>query len=344
METPHLAYLLAHPTSIGVGAAHPSLLLLLAAATAFFLWSHPAGRRAAALRAAAFACLVLALAGVRLTARMPTDHLTLVAAVDLSASIDAAGREWSRRYLNEVQARLAPGDDLAVLTFAGDTDLVHGPGAPVPIERWRAATASAATDLSRAIDGAMALFPSDGQRRLLLLTDGNETRGDSRRQIPWLRSAGVRVDAAVPPHPTQPAVRIDKLVAPPIVGADSLVPVRIVAHNPGKLRPAVLNLYLDDEIADSTAVELQPGRSALLFPSQLGPEGSHRLRAELAVEGDRSTATDAREIGITVRGRSRILLVTPREHSPVAQALARKGLAPIVQPAAALRSLDALLP
>ena len=349
MDTPSLAYLLAHPLSLGMSVAHPGWIALLAAGAAFFLWPYRPGAgapqsAAGALRAAAFACLVLALAGLRLTSRMPNDHLTLVAAVDLSDSIDEEGREWARRYLNEVESRLAPGDTLAVLTFAGDVELVQGPGAPAPIERWGPAPSGGVTDLSRAIDSAMALFPSDGERRLLLLTDGNETRGDSHRQVPWLRAEGVRVDAAVPPHHTVPDVRIDKVVAPPIVGADSTVAVRIIAQNPGKLRPAVLNLYLDDQIADSTAVELQTGRSALVFPTQLNSEGSHRLRAELAVDGDPTPDNNAREIGITVRGRTRVLLITSREHSLLAQALERKGLTPITQPPATLRSLDALLP
>lgn len=97
MEAPSLTYLLAHPTALGVGAAQPGLLLLLVAAALFFLWPHPAGRRASWLRAAAFACVVLALAGVRLTARLPSDRLTLIAAVDLSDSIGSDGREWARR-------------------------------------------------------------------------------------------------------------------------------------------------------------------------------------------------------------------------------------------------------
>lgn len=344
MDTPSLAYLVAHPTSIGIGAAYPVVLALLVGGIAFVLWRHPAGRRASALRLAAFASLVLALAGVHLTTHLPSDHLTLVAAVDLSDSVDDDGREWSRRYLNEIAGRLAPGDDLAVLTFAGDAELMQGPAAPAPVEHWRPLHPSTATDLSRAIDSAMALFPSDGQRRLLLLTDGNETRGDSRRLVPWLHAEHVRVDAAVPPHHNAPDVRIDRIVAPAIVGADSVVPVRIVAANGGKLRPAVLNLYLDEQIADSAAVELQPGRSALVFPSQLGGQGSHRLRAELAVDNDPTPANNTREIGITVRGRSRVLLVTKGEYSPLAQALTRKGLTAVVRPPSQLQNLDALLP
>ena len=344
MDTPSLSYLIAHPLSLGVSTARPAILLLVAAAVAFVLWRHPAGSRAGAFRIAAFVSLILALAGVHLTTRLPSDHLSLVAAVDLSDSIDAGGREWARRYINELSARLAPGDDLAVLTFAGDVELVHGPGAPAPIEAWRPVVPSTATDLSRAIDSAMALLPSEGPRRLLLLSDGNETRGEAARQIPWLSAEGVRVDVAVPPHRSEPDVRIDKLIAPPISGADSLVPVRVVAHNGGKLRPAVLNLYLDDVMADSTAVELQPGHNALVFPSQLGAEGSHRLRAELAVDGDPTPANNSREIGITLRGRTRVLLVGAREHSPLAQALQRKGLEPTVVRAAQLRGLEVLLP
>ena len=104
MDAPSLPYLFAHPTAIGVDAIHPFALFLLAGIGAFFVWRHQAGTRASVLRAAAFACLVLALAGVHLTIRVPADHCTLVAAVDLSDSIDDEGRDWSRRYVNELAA------------------------------------------------------------------------------------------------------------------------------------------------------------------------------------------------------------------------------------------------
>jgi uncharacterized membrane protein len=341
MDAPSLGYLLAHPLAVGAAVERPLVLLLLLGGAAFLLWPAATGRSSGALRAAAFVAVVLALSGLRLILRVPSDRMTLVVAVDLSDHVDDEGREWARRYVNEVQRRLAPDDAVAIVTFAGDAELFQGPGSPSSVDHWRAGTATG-SDLSRAIDTAMALFPSDGARRLLLLTDGNETGGDSRRDLPWLRAADVRVDAATPPRAHAAAVRIDKLVAPPIVGADCTVPVRAIVQNPGKLQPAVLNLYLDEQIADSTAVELQPGRSALLFPTQFGGEGSHRLRAELSLEGDASAGTAAREIGITVRGPTRVLVISGHDHSAVPEALARKGFAPVVQDASALRSLEAL--
>ena len=99
-----------------------------------------------------------------------------------------------------------------MLTFAGDVELVQGPGAPAPIEPGAAPrTAHGHRPRAAPSTAPWRLLPSDGQRRLLLLSDGNETRGDSRRQMPWLRAEGVRVDAAVPPHRSEPDVRIDKL-------------------------------------------------------------------------------------------------------------------------------------
>jgi hypothetical protein len=116
MEAPSLSYLLAHPTAIGIGVAHPRVLFLLAAAALFFLWPHPAGRRASALRAGALACVVLALAGVRLTARLPTDRLT-VAAIDRPDNrARIVGGTPRQRAARSARA----GDDRR-LTFAGDS-------------------------------------------------------------------------------------------------------------------------------------------------------------------------------------------------------------------------------
>lgn len=348
MEAPSLAYLAAHPTAIGIGATHPALLLCALAGVAFFLWPYsraPHIRTAiGTLRAAAVACVAFALAGVHITVRVPDDRIALVAAVDTSASIDDGGRRWSRRFIEKVASHLAPNDSLAVVTFSAEPALAQGPGAPEPLAPWPESAPVASTDVSRAIDAAMALFPSDGDRRLLLVTDGNETRGDAGRQAPWLRAAGVRVDAVVPPHSELAGVRVEKVVAPPVMAADSAAAVRVIVNNPGPARPAVLNLYVDGKLADSAAVQLEAGRGVLVRPTRVDASGSHRLRAEVRVNGITAAAGGAGEVGINVRPPTRVLLLAANSPAPLVEALRRQGLAVEPKPPAALRDVQSLRP
>ncbi|MEO8601998.1 MAG: VWA domain-containing protein [bacterium] len=344
MDSPSLAYIFAHLSALGITARHPSAMLLLVVIPLFLLRPHPSGRLATALRSAAYLAVVLCLAGFELTTRMPSEHLSVVAAIDASPSVDAGGRDWARHYVNALQAVMAPGDELGVLTFSADVDLVRAPAPPVEIANDLQGSDTPVTDLGMAIDSAMALLPADGERRIVLLTDGNQTRDDARRRLGWLRAAGVRVDAAVPPSPAQADVRIDKVLVPPLVGSERITPVRVVADNGGALRTAVLNLYLDEVMADSAAVELPPGRSALSLPTQLVGEGSHRLRAELVVRDDPQPENNSRDVGVTVRGATRALVLSSKPRSPVARALERKGVRVEVQPPNALRGLDTLRP
>ena len=326
MDPPSLTYLVAHPTAVGITCLRPLALALALALPVFFVWQHRAGRRVGALRAAAFLAVVFALAGLRLTVRLPDDRLTLVAAVDMSESIGDNGAEWIQRYVGQVAGALAPGDKLAVLTFANDVRLVRPAAPPEPVRNLRPPLSRTATDVGRVIDSAMTLFPPEGERRILLLTDGNETRGNSRQQVTRLQAAGVRVAVAVPPHRNEPDVRVDKLIVAPLVGEYQIVPLRVVVYNHGKERSALLNLLLDDQIMDSAAVELQPGVNTLELPSRLFGLGSHRLRAELEVEGDTTPGNNYREMGITVRGKTRVLFLSARARSPLVRVLARRGL------------------
>ena len=333
MPEPSLSYLFSHPTSLGIGAERPLLLALLLVTPLFFVLRPAGSRRSVRLRSAAFVALVLALAGLRVTTALPDQRLTLVALVDLSESIDDGGRAWAERYLREVAAALAPEDELAVMAFAADVDVLRAPGPPDGAFDLAPPQRRGATHLGTAISSALALFADSGQRRILLLTDGNETDGDSRRHIPRLREAGVRLDAAVAPHEQGPDSSVDKLVVASLVAENQTVPVRVVTRNAGRRRTALLTFYLDDQLLDSVAVELQPGINTFDLPTQLSGRGSHRLEARLAAEEDTRAANDSRQTGVTVIGRTRALVVTSRGRSLPGAVLARRGIeAEVVAP------------
>ncbi len=329
MDSVPLSYLLAHPTSLGLAAEKPLFLLLLAAAALFFLVPiDAAGRRVAALRAAAVACIVASLAGLSLTTSLPSKELSIVAAVDVSSSISDAGIEWSRRFLHSLRSSLAPGDRLSVLTFADSPAIQSIAAEEHDIESIERSGEAAGTNIAAAIDQAMGLFPAASQKSLLLLSDGNETTGDSKRRIETLRALAVRIDAVSPAQPVEAAVRIARLTAPAIAAPERPVPLRVVIRNGRGAHPAVLNLYLDNRITDSVAVELAAGLNTFDFLLSIPAPGGHVIRAEVVLDGDgdATVALRSRERSLTVRADTHVLLATNRRYSALAEALEARGV------------------
>jgi Mg-chelatase subunit ChlD len=333
-----LSYLLGNPGALGLDLSRPLAASLLLLVALFFLRPHPGGRGVAWLRSASFAAVVAALAGLRVTATLPARERSVVIAVDASDSVGADGIAWANKMVAQVRRTSAPGDTIDVLTFAADAELQSQQQAPLDASTHHGSTAS--TRLANAIDESLALFAPERDRVLLLLTDGNETDGDGRARIPGLRAADVTVYAAAPPPQPDNGVRVQSLIAPPTTASGRIVPVRLVAENRGKARAAVLRLYLDDEIIDSSALQLGAGINSFDLATRIDGAGGHRLRAEITAEGDNTPANNSAEVAITLQGPLHVLLITPRRHSGTAATLRRQGFAVDTQaPGAALGEL-----
>jgi len=342
-----LTYLLAHPETLGVSVHQPAALLLLLLVPVLVRYGRVARARrgwAMGLRTAGFTLLVLALAGVTPSARLPSDRLSLVAAVDVSQSVDADGRKWEGRYLDAVASALAPGDELAVVPFAKDAVVVRPPGAPAPVDLTHVAMSDTATDIGRALDTAMALFPADAERRLLLLTDGNETRGSALSKVARAQRSAVSIFAAVPPHAGGLDVAVEKLAVAPLVAEGSVFPVRVILRNQATVRPATLNLSVDGEWLGEEKLTLQPGLNAVEIPYRMNGPGSHILRAQVWAPGDVVAGNNYRQAVVMAGGKSRVLLVTSNPKSALESILARREIGvTAVTPAEFPAQLDALV-
>ena len=341
-----LSYLLAHPQVPALTVARPAALALLALVALFAVLGPRTGqpaRRTLVLRTMACTLVVLALAGVGLSTAVPHDRLSLTAVVDRSQSIDADGRRWTQRYVDQVRAALAPDDEFAVVAFGGDVAVLQPPGPPQGVDLNAAPVAGGATDIGRALQTAIALFPADGERRVLLLTDGNETRGDARAELPRAQRAGVTIFAAAPPHTQRIDMAVDKLTMPPLVTDGSVFAVRLAVRNEGPPRTAELTLTIDGAVVGRQPVTLQSGLNAVEVPYRLAGVGSHRVRAELSGMADAIPGNNWREATLMVGGPLRVLLVGTGRSATLDRALERTDasvtrLAPPQAPA----SVDAL--
>jgi uncharacterized membrane protein len=337
----NLWYLIAHPGSATLTFESPGVLSLVAAAVLFLLIARrdwPRRRAALWCRLVAFCLVVLALAGLRLSTRLPDDRLSLIALLDVSQSIDQEGRAWQEDYLERAAAALAPGDEIGIVKFGHNAAVVQPPGTqqsyPVDDEMVK----PAATNIGKALDTAMALFPPDVERRVLLLSDGNETRGSSVATIPRALRSKVAIFAAVPPHAGGADASVEKLVVPPVVAEGAVFPVRIVLRNHGPAREGRLSLHLDGELLGEERLELHQGLNAVEIPYRMEGPGSRRLRATIFVGNDAIRANDYREEALTIGGEPRALVVSSRARPPIAVVLERKNVRVTVQSASEVPS------
>ncbi len=342
---PGLSYLLAHPDTLSLTFSAPLLLLGLAALP-LFLWRERAtiDARLRWLRASAWTLIVLAAAGAALSAYVPHQQLAVVALVDHSASIDEEGRRWQQRYVNELAAALAPDDELAIVGFSGEAQVLQPPAAPIAVD-MSADPIGASTDIGTALDTALALFPPDSERRLVLLTDGNDTRGRVDAAAARAASAGVKIYAAVPPHQGGPDAAVEKLALPVLVPEETVFPVRVVVRNYGVSTRGTVTLSVDSKSIGKEAVDLAPGLNSIEIPYRMQGAGSHRIRAEILVDGDVVAANNSRETTLMVGTKPRVLVIADHQRSALSTILQRKDLdVVVVAPGSAPGRVEDLLP
>ena len=64
------------------------------------------------------------------------------------------------------------------------------------------------------MNGRFALYPEGAEKRLLLVTDGNETTGRARQTVPIAKQMGIAIYTVIPPGGRHAEVSLEKFVVP----------------------------------------------------------------------------------------------------------------------------------
>ncbi len=157
------------------------------------------GLFAAALRVLAFAALVFALSGFGIPTRTASRQVETVALIDQSRSIAPDQQQWMRAKVRELARAGGPRDQLAVLGFGRDVRMLSPMGDPRLFSMPAISADPSATDIGEALSAADSLFSPEADKRILLLSDGNQTLGDAAAEVPALVENHTRVFSAAPP-------------------------------------------------------------------------------------------------------------------------------------------------
>src|SRR5712692_6740375 len=203
---------------------HPYYLLVLPPALAWVFWLAWTSdvqvgkwRRwlAAGLRTVVLLALGLALAGLQW--RRPLEGMSVFFLLDRSDSIPSAQQEAARRYVNKAAADRKKGDRVGLLVFGAEAALETSADDKIDLNNTKilAVVGTERTDIAGAVRLGTAAFPQDGQKRLVLMSDGNENTGDAMTAVLAARQLGVTLDV-VPMGVTRGNdVSVQKLTVPP---------------------------------------------------------------------------------------------------------------------------------
>ncbi|GAB4498711.1 MAG: VWA domain-containing protein [Anaerolineales bacterium] len=303
---------------------NPPALILLLLLIPIILWGLPRRGRARTreglallLRVLIFTALIFALAGFSL--RRTTDQMATIFLLDVSDSVPMESRAFGVGYAQKAVKAMRPEDRAALILFGGealiDQPLQTNPlwGTPASIPR------SDQTDLSAAIRLALALYPPDAARRLVILSDGRETLGDARAALEVARASGVDVMAVT-------LLGAQSNSASEVILRAVKMPPRLRENEPFDLTLEVsalqntaagVRVLAAGEILYEGEINLRKGTQTLRLPLRAGTPGFVQYRVELFPAADGFFQNNTLSTFSRVDGPPRVLVVAPPAGEPL---------------------------
>jgi len=310
---------------------HAHWLLLLPLAWAWVAWlawksdvQIASWRRwtAVSLRVVVTLLVVLAIAGLQW--KKPMEGVNVFFLLDRSDSIPSPQQEAARRLVNKFAEEKKKEDKTGLLVFGTEAALETTAAEKIDPKDTKilAVVGTERTDIGGALRLGTAAFPETGQKRLVLLSDGNENLGDAMTAILQARPLGVTVD--VIPLGTERGndVSVQKLGLPSRVKKGQTFDAKIFVQT-DKAQRATVRLYRNEQPLGEQAVDLTPGKNLYTFPQTLADPGFYSYTVQLEAQGDNVPQNNRATSFVNVRGDPRILVVSiePQQDAQLVEAL-----------------------
>lgn len=292
------------------------LILLLLLPVGYYTWRLTRGslsdmsrfrsRLALVLRLAILAMLVFALAGARIVRNVSQRCVVFV--MDVSDSIPKDRQEAARAYINRAIKSMKSEERAGVVVFGGDASVELAPGNVAKVDKIYSVPSTSHTDISQALGLALASFPEQFQKKIVLLSDGNETMGRAAEQAMLAGSDGVSIDV-VPISCSLPReVLLDRMVCPSNVKIGEPFDLKVIAV---AKRPALARIRIlrNNAPAGQKVVDLAAGKSVFTFAQSIPKAGNYEYRAIVETDQDTRPENNSALAYTMVRGKPRVLYV-----------------------------------
>ena len=281
-----------------------------------------------ALRSILVLAIVLSLAGTRVV--WFNKGICVVFVLDQSQSVPGQAREVVRERLQTEVDKMTQDDRFVVVEFGGDAVLGSLPSAkgqmPPPVK----VSEPGRTDIARALRLALASFPQDRQKRIVLFSDGNQNSGDALREARLAAAKDVDVDVFMLSAQQGHELMVEQVIVPPRVRKDANFNVRAIISSDTP-QDAQLLVTRDGSPLQPMTTRLKPGTNVIDLPNQMSEGGYHEFQVTVVPnnpENDTFAANNTGYAFTNVEAAGRVLLIRgkPDIQTQLYQALQSTGI------------------
>jgi uncharacterized membrane protein len=285
--------------------------------------------------------LLLTLALAELQWKDVLDDMQVVFVVDQSLSIPQEQQQLALDVVNAARKTMDPRRDRAKLIVFGKDAF---PEATLEKDREVVSTSSVIsrehTNIENALKLALDSFDPNVRRRIVLVSDGNETMGDAKAAVARAKLSKTRVDVVPLEYAYENDILVDKVVMPTEAKIGEPFKVRVVVN---AFKPTAAKIYLYEEGTprETRTVDLQAGTNVEVFDLILKKPGFFRIGARVEALDPKEDKIFQNNDGngfVFVKGESTVLYVHRNQDEdaisePLLKALANERIAVTVKPA-----------
>ncbi len=308
------------------------LLLLVAVPIVIYVgWPRRRYRRtrdiiSTVIRVVIVALLVMSIAGAQ--AVQPANKLAVVFLVDVSDSVGVTASEDAITQVRGTMGAMGVDDVAGVVLFGADAQVERAVSSVRELPSVRSLTATGNTNIASAIRLGLAMFPPDAARRLVILSDGQQTLGDSLAAAELAAASGVQISYVPIVRQPVPEVRVTQFDAPSVVPQGQRFDLNLTVEA-DQDTPARISIFAGGQLVTVQDTQLRAGTNRRTLTLE-GSEAGFRdfsVVVELPQDTDGFYQNNRLSTFSQVTGPSRVLVVgTDDETRYLSDALTESGL------------------
>lgn len=259
------------------------------------------------IRLVVLTCLLLALSGIQW--KQPKEGVNVFFLLDRSQSISPDQQDRAQKFVNDAIKEKKLEDKGGVIVFGSGASIESMPSATPQLNQIQAVVPPERTDLGAAIRLGAAALPEHGQKRLVVLSDGNENLGNAMSAVLAAKPLGVSVDVLPLSLSRGGDVSVQKLSVPAKLKVGQAFDVKILINSDADKNAAV-RLFRNDELLGEQSVQLTAGKNLFAFPQKLEEAGFYSYQVQVDVANDTIPQNNRATTFANIRGDPVVLLVS----------------------------------